>query len=293
MNITEITPALINEAVTLYLRHAYDSSESAAGKAVKFAEDDTAKDIVSRFRDESDPRPEATRSYVLQLGSEEYPHMKLALWEAYFHDEFVFAIDCHDGFRFDENCPDYQEWLKVKDRNRLRKQQIELSWYDAGLPTLRRLKETSLSTTDCLREFKGQEVLLVDDDQDSAAIMQMLLRRSGIDCRWLAGVREARNYIGGSECRCGLAMIDVVLRDGTGVDVLKILRGEPRTQDIPVVFVSALNGSDVHAVGVNHYLRRPFSARELIDTVTRILREEYDGHQVFLERKPGELEGRA
>lgn len=284
VNLSELTPAIVNQAVDIYLRHAYDSPDRREAKRPDFSPDLSVDALLGNFRDETAPHADAHRSYVLQLGSEEYPHMKLGLWEAYYQDEFIFAVDCHDGFRFDESGPDYREWLQVKDRNRQRKHFIECALYEAGLSTLRRLKEETMSRTDCIREFQGREVLLVDDDADSSAIVSMLLRQKGIHCHWVTTVREVREYVAAEDCRCGMALIDVILKDGNGMEVVRALRAEPRTQDLPVVFVSALNGSDVQGLGVANYLRRPFSARELIETVTTTLQEQFDGHETFRER---------
>lgn len=283
MLLAELTPALMNQAVDIYLRHAYDDPEAAEPQRVVFDDHETPEQMLSRLEDETDPRSSAHRAYALRLGSQGYPHMKLSLWEAYYHDQFVFAVDTHDGFDFDTSSPGYQEWLEVKDQNRQRKQFIEKAWYEAGVPTLRGLKEKALSRTDCLREFRHQEVFVVDDDADSAAIIRTILEGRGFRCRWARTIREAREYVQSPDCACGLALVDVVMCDGNGVEVVRALRANPRTQDVPVVLTSALSGSEVQVPGISVYLRKPYSVEELVETIERTIQTEFDGHRVFLD----------
>jgi CheY-like chemotaxis protein len=279
VRLDDLTPPLLNRAVDIYLRHAFDETDRVNAPAF---EADLAPDaLLARFEEETDERAAAGRAYVLRLGSQDYPHMKLALWEAYFPGEYILAVDCHDGFHFDASNPGYQEWLRVKDRNRQRKQYIESAWYDAGLDTLRRLKETALSRTECVRRFREMEVLLVDDDPDASGIIRIVLENRGFRCRWARTIREARAFVADAAVPLGLALVDIVMCDGNGVDIVRALRAEPRTQDVPVVLSSAMSGSDVQVAGVHNYLRKPYSADELVEMVERIIREQYDDHAVF------------
>jgi CheY-like chemotaxis protein len=282
----QLTPEIINDAVDIYLQYAFDNDEQRKKHRVTFEETISPIDIIEKFESETDPsREDAHQSFVLRLGSADYPHMKLALWEAYYRGEYVFAVDCHDGFKFDSNNPDYQEWLLLKDKNRQRKLKIEEAWFVAGMPTIKRLKSTALSRTDCIREFRGLEILLVDDDADSSAIVSMILNANGFKCHQVRSVVEAKKYIENPDNTCGLAIVDIVLSDGSGMEVRSTLRAEPRTQDIPIIMSSALNAEEVQTQGIVNYLRKPFSAHELNHKIEAIIREQYDGHKVFLTRK--------
>ncbi len=285
MLLDDLTSPLLNQAVGIYLQHAYDDPDALERHRPAFEDGLTPAQLLERFVDETDERAEAGRAYALRLGSQDYPHMKMALWEAYYPGEYIFAVDCHDGFHFDESNPGYQEWLRVKDRNRQRKLYIENAWYGAKLHTLRRMKETALSRTDCVRRFRQREVLLVDDDPDAAGIIRIVLQSRGFPCRWARTIREAKEALADPDLRIGLALVDIVMCDGNGVDVVRALRAEPRTQDVPVVLSSAMSGSDVQVTGVANYLRKPYSADELTEMVERIIREQYDDHAIFQKRQ--------
>ncbi len=285
MKFENLTSEILTEAIDIYLLSAYDKDELRKEHAVEFKAGLNFNALLAELEEETDKNnPQANKSYILRLGSEDYPHMKLSIHEAYYQGEFIFTVDCHDNFRFDYSAPDYSEWQKLKNHNRQRKLKIEKEWYDAGLPTLRSLKETVLSRTDCIRDFGGHELLIVEDDPDAAAIVSLILSSAGYLChheRTVAGVAE---YIANSDCKCGMAIVDVVLCDGNGVDVIKAIRAEPIVQDIPIIVTSAMSELHVKYDGfeAENYLRKPFNAKVLIDKVEKILRVEYDGHKVFL-----------
>jgi CheY-like chemotaxis protein len=285
----KLTPELLNEAIELYLQYAYDSEELRDKHRVSYPAGLSYEELLGQLEAEHDVNDNAAhKSYLIRLGSSDYPHMKLAIHEAYYKGEFIFTVDCHDGFRFDSSAPDYKEWLKLKNQNRQRKLVIEKEWYTADLPTLRRLKESALSRTDCIKDFRGHEILIIEDDPDGAAILSLILNSNGFKCTVVRGVSDTSLYVAQKDCKCGMAIIDVVLCDGSGVDALKAIRAEPQTQDIPIIMVSAMSSESVDYDGltVENYLRKPFNAQDLIDRVEKILRTQYDGHKVFFtERK--------
>jgi CheY-like chemotaxis protein len=280
-----LTSGDVNRAIGLYLRHAYDDAGEREARRPAFEDALPLQQVLGRFIDETPADRDANRSFALRLGSRDYPHMKFAVWEAYYRDEFVFAVDCHDGFRFDTASPDYAEWVALKNRNRSRKLRIEEAWYGAGLPTLRRLKESALSRSDFIREFRGLEILLVDDDPDAAGLTTVILNAFGFQCRVVASVADALAYIAEPSSQCGLALVDIVLCDGSAREIVDALRAEPRTQDVPIVLQSAMDEQAVPALGHDLYLRKPFSAAELTGAVEEMIRRKHDGHTVFLHRR--------
>jgi len=283
VKLERITAALVNRVIGIYLEHAFGDPILREAHARYFDETLPIEDVVEQF-----DREEAhLASYTLRLGCQHYPHMKLALWEAYFENEFVFAVDRHDGFSFVEAVPDYQTWLGLKSKNHRIKREIEDAWYREGIPTLRQLKEERLSQSDLMREFSGQHILVVDNDADSTAIVRMILDNAGYKTVWAEGVASVERLLQDASLfpRCGLALVDVVLNDGTGLSVVKLLRANDATQDIPVVLISALQSADVQASDIDAYLRKPYSAEELLDTVHATLHTRYDGHETLVEER--------
>jgi len=281
MRLDRIDAAMLNEAVAIYLRLAYDNPADRERRAVRFDPGLPVAEALNRFEREG----EGSAAYTLRLGSRQYPHMKLALWEAYFRDEFVFAVDRHDGVDLALPPADLEAWLSVKSDNYRTKAAIEEAWRTAGLPTLRGLKEERLSTTDVFRVFAGHTVLLVENDPDAAAIVELILRAEGYRVRRAASVREAREAIRHPDGEhCGLALVDLLLADGTGREVVRALRATPATQDIPILLTSAMRDAEASVPEIDGCLRKPFEAGELLAAVALALRRHGDGHEMRLDK---------
>src|SRR5262245_47234971 len=112
MKMEGITGALLNRAIAIYLQIAFKRHTERNVSAVQFKPEQKLPEILAQshpFEDLTEGMPGGTgaspmalpggstpRLYALRLGNDAYPHMKLALVEAYFPDEFIFAVDRHD-----------------------------------------------------------------------------------------------------------------------------------------------------------------------------------------------------
>ncbi|MFC1705564.1 response regulator [Planctomycetota bacterium] len=88
-----------------------------------------------------------------------------------------------------------------------------------------------------------------------------------------ATVAAARNKA--SKENVGLVVLDVFLPDGDGRNLLKELRDQPRTSEVPVIVVSALTAAHVKAecmaLGANHYLVKPYNLNVLATVAAALL----------------------
>lgn len=114
--------------------------------------------------------------------------------------------------------------------------------------------------------------------EDGAAVRQMYstaLKRAGHD------VLEAE---GGDE---GLALaasehpdaivLDLVMPDTSGWDVIRRLRADAKTAEIPVLAISAeshesIDGDDAYILGCNRFLKKPIKLGVLIGEVAELVR---------------------
>jgi two-component system phosphate regulon response regulator PhoB len=73
-----------------------------------------------------------------------------------------------------------------------------------------------------------------------------------------------------------LAVLDIAMPEVDGLEVLRRLRADAMTSDLPVVLLSArAQKVDVErgfAIGATAYLKKPFSPRELREHVAELLR---------------------
>ena len=115
-------------------------------------------------------------------------------------------------------------------------------------------------------------ILIIDDYGDNRELLRIMLEANGYRVReaenGLEGLRMAREEIP------DLILVDLSMPGLDGWGVLRELRGDERTRNIPCASVSAsadgdrLQGS---TQGFDAYLTKPFRRSELIETVERLL----------------------
>ncbi|HSY40392.1 MAG TPA: response regulator [Polyangia bacterium] len=117
-------------------------------------------------------------------------------------------------------------------------------------------------------------VLMVDDDPDINEVVQEGLRSAGYDT---VGALTGAEALAEVERRCpDLILLDQMLPDIAGVEICRRLREAPQTRRVPIMFLTAMGGSDARvrglALGADDYVVKPFSMRELILRVGAVLR---------------------
>jgi two-component system cell cycle response regulator DivK len=74
-----------------------------------------------------------------------------------------------------------------------------------------------------------------------------------------------------------LIIMDIQLPTMSGLEVARRLRADPRTAHLPIVVITsfALSGDDRKAIeaGASAYLAKPYSPRELLETIRRLAPE--------------------
>jgi len=117
------------------------------------------------------------------------------------------------------------------------------------------------------------KILLADDNADMRDYIRRLLSRSYIVQTVADGV-AALSAI--EKNPPDLVLTDVMMPGMDGFELLRSLRSNPATQDIPIILLSARAGEESRieglAAGANDYLIKPFSARELLARVEASLK---------------------
>ncbi len=116
-------------------------------------------------------------------------------------------------------------------------------------------------------------VLCADDDEDILALVALRLEQAG------CSVLTARDGATAVELvrarRPEVAVLDVMMPRGGGLDVLRELRADPSLATVRVLLLSArVQEGDVEdglAAGADGYLAKPFRARELVERVQALL----------------------
>ncbi len=116
-------------------------------------------------------------------------------------------------------------------------------------------------------------ILAVDDEPELTELMEFHLARAGHIVTTAAHGWEALACV--RRERPDLILLDLMLPDIDGFGVCEILRREAHTATIPVIIVSAWASNDSRHLGLEFgaldYITKPFSPRELVARVNRLL----------------------
>ncbi|WP_369241732.1 response regulator transcription factor [Streptomyces sp. R21] len=112
---------------------------------------------------------------------------------------------------------------------------------------------------------------LIEDDPDFALMCRSYLERAGFTVTWAIDARAGKAVM--HEGGIDLAVLDLGLPDGSGLDLLRALRSTSR---LPVIVVTG-RGEEADRVagleiGADDYLVKPFSQRELVARIRAVLR---------------------
>jgi DNA-binding response OmpR family regulator len=117
-------------------------------------------------------------------------------------------------------------------------------------------------------------VLVVEDDADIAVLVRRYLERAGYLTDRASSGREALDLI--SARQPNLVVLDLMLPEVDGLEVCRLLRGNPSTAGIPIIMLTARGDESDRIVGLevgaDDYLAKPFSPNELVARVRALLR---------------------
>ena len=118
-------------------------------------------------------------------------------------------------------------------------------------------------------------ILIVEDHPIIAELVETRLRIEGMDPVKCPGGREALQLIGTEPLDA--AILDIMMPDVDGYEVLRHIRSHPATRTLPVIFLTAkATPADIEkglALGANYYITKPFSGLDLVRKVRICLEE--------------------
>ncbi len=118
----------------------------------------------------------------------------------------------------------------------------------------------------------ARKILTCDDEKHIVRLIQVNLERQGYEVITAFNGAECLEKV--KEDRPDLIVLDVMMPEMTGFEVLDILKKDPETENIPVIMLTA-RAQDADVLrgwqsGVECYLTKPFNPMELIAFVKRI-----------------------
>ena len=118
-------------------------------------------------------------------------------------------------------------------------------------------------------------ILHIEDNEFNRKIIRDLLARTGY--RLLEAVDGEMGVTTALQELPDLILVDIQLPKISGLEATRRLRADPRTAHIPIIAITsfALSGDDEKAreAGASHYVAKPYSPRELLETIRRLAPE--------------------
>jgi CheY-like chemotaxis protein len=123
----------------------------------------------------------------------------------------------------------------------------------------------------------GSPVLIVDDEADQRELLRRILDREGVEVMEAANGAEALAKIDAR--RPSLVLLDLMMPEMNGFQVVEALRNSPKNKDIPVVVITGKSLSDeererLKGWMVNTIEKRSIPEEQLFDRVRELVRDQ-------------------
>jgi len=126
-------------------------------------------------------------------------------------------------------------------------------------------------------------IAVIEDDADIREVLELTLRREGFEV--MAADAGSSGYAMVKSQLPDLVLLDLMLPDLDGLEICRLLKSEPATQEIGIIMVSAKDEeSDIVlglGLGADDYVPKPFGSKELVARVKSVLRRKKQSAEVL------------
>src|ERR1700722_4322560 len=117
--------------------------------------------------------------------------------------------------------------------------------------------------------IRQPQIMVVDDDQDTVAILARHLQREGFVPIEANSGAQCLKLV--HENEVDVILLDLMMPEMDGFEVVKALKEDPVTADIPVIMITARDDLDARAegmrLGVSDFLAKPVFRRQLANRI--------------------------
>jgi DNA-binding response OmpR family regulator len=118
-----------------------------------------------------------------------------------------------------------------------------------------------------------KRILIVDDEDDILNLVRLILEDAGFECETARNGKEGLNAI--HQQKFDLVLLDIMMPVLTGWEVLRYLRDNEQTCNLPVAMLTARAFSaetpGIEITAYSDYITKPFEPDDLVERVRKIL----------------------
>ena len=120
----------------------------------------------------------------------------------------------------------------------------------------------------------SQKILIIEDEPDIRKTLEYNLSKEGFDVICASSLSEGKDYLNIDSF--SLILLDLMLPDGSGLDLCRELKSNTEKKLIPIIILTAKDDEVDKVVGfelgADDYVTKPFSVRELILRIKAVLK---------------------
>jgi CheY-like chemotaxis protein len=114
-----------------------------------------------------------------------------------------------------------------------------------------------------------KKILVIDDEPAVHRLLQIILEEEGFDIVGMEGQEGSGSAV--SKSKPDLIILDIRMPEVNGLEILRMLKSDEDTHNIPVIILTASNRHDdqekARRLGAERYLTKPFQPAELLKAV--------------------------
>jgi len=120
------------------------------------------------------------------------------------------------------------------------------------------------------------KVVVVDDEEMDLYILMKNMNDNGYSAKGFSGGISAWEYLQENPDEADIIILDKMMGDLHGLEVVKLIKGHPALKHIPVMIQSGCTDTqEGFEAGADRYIVKPFSSEQLITAVDELASVKY------------------
>lgn len=127
-------------------------------------------------------------------------------------------------------------------------------------------------------DLNDKVIVIIDDEERIIDTALLILEAEGYRVKSFTQGIEAIEYIRSQYYNIGVILLDLVMYEISGLDILTILMKDDRIKGIPTIIQSGIDDDNdltkAKEVGVKHFLTKPYAKAEILETLKKVLHQD-------------------